>query len=138
MFWVNFVILVLLGLLGIASWLRQRQPSAGQPLGQLEAVGGWLGLFGLVWGAYLLIRALSWIGTMLRFAPVHWIVLVATAVVILALSLILAAPTLRALAGSNGFTRGVDGVAAKLAPLRVGLGVACLVLAAWSLFNYLF
>lgn len=138
MFWLSFVLLVLLGLLGIAGWLKQRQPSAGEPLGQLEAVGGWIGLFGLLWGLFLLIRALSWIGTMLRYAAGHWIVLVLTALIIIALSLVLAAPTLRALAGSNGFTSAVDRMAAKLAPHRAALGATCLVLAAWSLFNYLF
>ena len=37
---VSLLLLIALGLLGIASWLRQRKPDASGPLAQLEGIGG--------------------------------------------------------------------------------------------------
>jgi hypothetical protein len=138
MYWMSLILLILLGMLGIAGWLRSRQPNAGRALAPLEALSGWVGLIGVVWGLFLLIRALSYIGVLLRYAPLSWLLLLLTALVITALSLILVAPLLRQLIGRNGFTAAVDGIAAKLAPFRVGLGAACLALALWSILNYVF
>lgn len=135
MYWLSLILLILLGILGIAGWLRARQPSAGQALAPLEAVSGWIGLLGTVWGVFLIVRAISYINVMLRYAPGAWVRLVLTAAVILSLSLILLAPLLRQLLGRNGFTAGVDHIAAALAPHRVLLGAACLLLALWSLLS---
>lgn len=138
MFWVTLILLILLGFLGIAGWLRARQPDAGKALAPLETASGWIGLIGLIWGLFLLLRAISWIGAMLRYAPVAWLLLVLTALVISAISLILVAPLLRQLLGSNGFTSGLSRLAGSLEPLRVALGVASLALALWSLLNHAF
>ncbi|MGE4072853.1 MAG: hypothetical protein AB7E72_16925 [Lysobacterales bacterium] len=124
--------LIALGLLGIASWLRQRQPKAAGPLAQLESVGGWIGLVGLIWGLFMLIRWISAIGA-LAAAPVMMIIALASAVSITALSLILAMPTVKTLAGSNDFTRKLEQSAAKLGPFKVVLGAVCLGLAVVSL-----
>lgn len=138
MFWLTFVLLILLGLLGIASWLRSRQPDAGNALSSLESVAGWIGLIGLIWSIVLIVWAIQLMDVMLRYAFIHWLVLVITALVIYALSLILAAPVVRQLIGANGFTDGLNRMAVKFAPHRVVLGFICLGLAAWSLINYLF
>lgn len=138
MFWFTFVLLVLLGLLGIASWLKRRQPGAGDALSSLESVAGWIGLVGLIWSIVLFVRALQLMDVLMRFAFFHWLMLLLSALVIFALSLILAAPVLRQLLGANGFTDALNRLAAKFAPHRVVLGFVCLGLAAWGLINYLF
>lgn len=138
MFWLTLILLILLGLLGIASWLKSRQPSAGDALSSLESVAGWIGLAGLIWSVILFVRALQLMDVMMRFAFVHWLVLLLSALVIFALSLILASPVLRQLLGANGFTDALSRMAAKFAPHRVVLGFICLGLAAWGLINYLF
>jgi hypothetical protein len=135
MFWLTLILLILLGLLGIASWLKSRQPEAGNALSSLESVAGWIGLIGLVWSIVLIIQAIRLMDVMLQFAFVHWLILVITALVIYALSLILAAPVLRQLIGANGFTDGLNRMAVKFAPHRIVLGFVCLGLAAWSLIN---
>lgn len=129
---VSLVLLVALGLLGIASWLRQRKPDAAGPLAQLEGVGGWVGLVGLVWGVVALLQWVLAIGAMAS-APLTMAVALASALAITALSLILAMPTVKALAGSNAFTRNLEQTAAKFGPFKVILGAVCLGLAAWSL-----
>jgi len=132
MWLLDLILLVLLGILGIASWLKGRQPQLGTQLGPLEGVSGWVGLAGLVWGIVLLLRWISALG-IFSFAPGAMVIALAVALVILSLSLILALPTLRSLFGSNGFTNSMSDLAAKLGPFKVGLGFACLVLALYTL-----
>ena len=138
MFWLTLILLILLGILGIAGWLRSRRPDASGSLASLESVGGWIGLIGLVWSIVLFIRTLQLADFMLRYALFSWLVMLFTALVMYALSLILAAPVIRQLVGANGFTNGLDRLAVRFAPHRVVLGFICLALALWSLINYLF
>jgi hypothetical protein len=132
MWLLDLVLLILLGILGIASWLKTQQPKLGGQLGPLESVAGWIGLIGLIWGIILLLR---WIGAIgiLGYAPGAMLLALAVAVVVSALSLILALPVLRSLLGSNDFTNRMAQLADRLGPYKVGLGFACLVLALYSL-----
>jgi len=132
MYWLTLILLILLGVLGIASWLKGRQPGLGGTLGQLETAQGWVGLIGLIWGVVLLLR---WLSTLSLFgvAPGFVLVALATALIITALSLILALPQLKTLFGSNGFTNKLGDLAARLAPFKMGLGFACLILALYML-----
>ena len=132
MWLLDLILLVLLGVLGIASWLRTTQPKLATQLDPLEGVSGWIGLAGLVWGIILLLRWISAIGAF-SFAPGMMLIALVVALVIIALSLILALPTLKTLLGSNDFTNKMADLAAKLGPYKVGLGFACLVLALYSL-----
>jgi hypothetical protein len=129
---VNVILLILLGLLGIASWLKSRQPKAGAQLGALESIGGWVGLVGLVWGIVLLLQWLQALGY-LSYAPGHALIGLATLLIVISLSLILALPVLRSLFGSNSFTNKLGQLTVKLAPYKIGLGFACLVLALYDL-----
>ena len=132
MWLLDLILLILLGVLGIASWLKGRQPRLAGQLGPLEGVAGWIGLAGLVWGVVLLLRWISAL-SVFSFAPGAMLIALAVALVILSLSLILALPTLRSLFGSNGFTNSMSDLAGKLGPYKVGLGFACLVLALYTL-----
>ena len=136
MWLVSLIMLILLGVLGIASWLRGRQPNLGGQLGQLESVSGWIGLVGLVWGIVLLLRWLSSI-QFFSYAPGFVLIALAVALVVTALSLILALPQLKTLFGSNDFTNKLGDLAGKLGPYKVGLGFACLVLALYTLLGAL-
>src|SRR5512140_3653735 len=102
MWLIDIVLLLLLGILGIASWLRSTQPKLASQLSSLESVSGWIGLAGLVWGLILLLRWISAIGAF-SFAPGSVLIALFTALVVCALSLILALPVLRQLFGSNDF-----------------------------------
>ena len=135
MWLVNLILLILLGLLGIAAWLKSRQPKLSPHLGKLSSVEGWVGLVGLVWGIVMLLQWLSAASVVLHYAPGLGLIGLVTIAIILALSLILALPVLRSLFGSNDFTRKLGQFTTKLAPYKVGLGFACLVLALYTLFT---
>jgi hypothetical protein len=131
------VLLLLLGLIGCAGWIRRRRPSAGEPLRQLESVEGWIGLVGLVWGLVLLIRWLASLGLVVMYPLVVLFGLV-TVLVVLALSFAFVGPLLGALLGEHPARAHVDRVHRELDPHRVELGFACLALAAYTLVRVAF
>ena len=130
---LNLILLILLGVLGIASWLKTQQPKAGEHLAKLEAVEGWIGLAGLVWGLIMLLQWLSASPTALRYAPMYALIGLISVLVVLALSLILGLPQLRTLIGSNDFTNKLAQLSVKLAPFKAVLGAVCLFLALYAL-----
>lgn len=137
MWFVTLVLLVLLGLLGIAGWLKARRPDTGSHLAPIEQFEGWIGGAGLVWGILLLLRWISMIGV-LAAAGGAMLVMLLTALVVIALSLILALPLLRSMFGEGDFMQKIVRLSDRLVPYKVGLGFACLVLALYSLLVHMF
>ncbi|HKE48929.1 MAG TPA: hypothetical protein VKB52_12760 [Rhodanobacteraceae bacterium] len=137
MWFLTLVLLVLLGLLGIAGWLKSRRPDAGKHLAPIEQFEGWIGGAGLVWGLLLLLRWLSMVG-MMSLVGGAMLVMLLTALVVIALSLILALPLLRSLFGEGDFMQKVARLSDKVVPYKIGLGFACLVLALYSLLVHMF
>jgi hypothetical protein len=132
MWLITLALLILLGLLGISGWLKQRRPEAGRHLQPIEQFEGWIGVAGLVWGLLLLLRWLSALGVMYAASGAMLVALV-IALVVIALSLILALPMLRSLFGDGDFMTKVSRLTDRLLPYKIGLGFACLVLALYSL-----
>lgn len=132
MWLLTLILLVLLGVLGIAPWLRAQRPDAGRHLQSIEQFEGWIGAIGLVWGLLLLLRWLSALNV-LQYAVGAMLVMLLTALVVIALSLILALPLLRSMFGAGAFMAKVAQLADRLLPYKIGLGLGCLVLALYSL-----
>ena len=135
MWLLTLILLVLLGLLGISDWLKAKRPDIARHLQPIEQFGGWIGVAGVVWGILLLLRWLAGIGV-LRFAGGGMLVMLLTALVVFALSLILGLAILRSLFGEGAFMAKIAQVVDKLLPYKVGLGFACLVLALYTLFSH--
>jgi hypothetical protein len=132
MWLITLALLILLGILGIAGWLKSRRPDTASHLRPIEQFEGWIGGAGLVWGILLVLRWISAIGA-LQVAGGAMLVLLLTALVVIALSLILSLPLLQSIFGSGGFMARLAGLVDKLVPYKLGLGFACLVLALYSL-----
>jgi hypothetical protein len=132
MWLLTLILLVLLGILGISPWLKAKRPDTGRHMQPIEQFEGWIGVAGLVWGILLLLRWLSAVGVM-RFAAGGMLVMLLTALVVIALSLILALPLLHSMFGSGAFMAKVARFTDRLVPYRIGLGFACLVLALYTL-----
>jgi len=133
MWFLTLILLVLLGLLGIMDWLKARNPDTArhlQPLEQFESV---IGTAGLVWGILLVLRWLSRLGV--NFLSGGMLVALVTAAAVVALSLILALPMLRSMFGESDFMAKVARTVDRLLPYKLGLGIACLVLALFMLVN---
>jgi hypothetical protein len=136
MWFLTLILLVLLGLLGIADWLKSQRPDAARHLQPIEQFEGYIGAAGLVWGLLLLLRWLSRLGVMLSSGAM--LVSLLTSLVVIALSLILALPLLRSMFGEGEFMAKIARLTDRLLPYKLGLGFSCLVLALYSLLNRMF
>ena len=92
-----------------------------------------IGTAGLVWGILLVLRWLSRLGV--NFLSGGMLVALVTAAAVVALSLILALPMLRSMFGESDFMAKVARTVDRLLPYKLGLGIACLVLALFMLVN---
>jgi hypothetical protein len=133
MWFLTLILLVLLGLLGIMDWLKARNPDTARHLQPLEPFESVIGTAGLVWGLLLLLRWLQYFGA--SFFSGGTLVRLLTALVVCALSLILALPMLRSMFGEGEFMAKVARAVDRLLPYKLGLGIACLVLALFMLVN---
>jgi hypothetical protein len=137
MWLVTIVLLILLGILGIAGWLKSRRPDTASHLQPIEQFEGWIGGAGLVWGILILLRWLSALGAF-GYAAGSMVVTLLTALVVISLSLILARPLLESIFGAGDFMRKVSQLTDRLLPYKLGLGFGCLVLALYSLLGHVF
>ena len=137
MWLVTIALLILLGILGIAGWLKARRPESAQHLQPIEQFEGWIGGAGLVWGILILLRWISSLGAM-GYAAGPMIVTLLTALVVIALSLILSLPLLQSIFGSGDVMAKVTRLTEKIMPYKLGLGFGCLVLALYSLLGRAF
>ena len=137
MWLITLALLILLGILGIVGWLKAQRPETASHLQPIEQFEGWIGGAGLVWGILLLLRWISMVGA-LQGAGGAMLVMLLTALVVIALSLILALPLLRSIFGGGDFMGRVSRLTERLAPYKLGLGFACLVLALFSLLGRAF
>jgi hypothetical protein len=137
MWLLTFLLLILLGLLGIQDWLKARRPDAARHLQPIEPFEGLIGAAGIVWGLLLLLHWLASAGA-LRFALGAMLVKLILALAMLALALILALPLLRSLFGEGDFIAHLSRFVDRMAPYKLGLGFACLVLALYSLVGHAF
>ena len=131
--WIfNIVVLIILGVLGIASLLRTRRPDLDGPIKKLDAVEGSVGIVGLIWGVLSLLQWLS-VARAVTIAPLTMVLSLTSTLAVLALSLIFAAGLLSSLAGNNSFSGNLARLSARLAPFKMILGCVCLAFAAYGL-----
>ena len=64
MWLLTFLLLILLGLLGITDWLKARRPDAARHLQPIEPFEGLIGAVGIVWGLLLLLHWLASAGVL--------------------------------------------------------------------------
>jgi hypothetical protein len=131
---VSLLLLIVLGVLGIASAVRGKRPELDGALRQLEGVEAWIGVVGFAWALLGIVQWVLAIGA-LAAAPVAMLIGLASLAVILALSLLLALPLLRGWVGAAQGAKLAE-ASAKLAPFKTTLGALCLVSAAYSLVRF--
>jgi len=133
---ISLLLLVALGVLGIASWLKAKRRAATGNLGALESAESLVGAFGLVWGIVSLLQVLPMLSAF-SSAPLLVLIAIASVAVELAISLLLALPLVQKGLGASAAADTLANLANKLTPFKVALGFACLALAAISLLGML-
>ena len=126
MVWFNLLLLLLLGILGVAGWLAAQRPDSAPHLARLQGIEPVVGLIGLIWGLFLLLRWITSLGVF-AYAPFYMVIALLVALVMIGLGYLLALPLLRSVLNPQAQAR-LDGLAARLAPYKIGFGFAALIL----------
>ncbi len=129
MYYIFIITLLLMGMVAASSWVEKTIPPSKDLIAFLKPSAGWIGLVGMVLGAYWFLRMLFNLGSMLKYVPMLTIIYMITAFVMFVLGLLLAQNQLRAMASSNEkATDSVNKIVDKFAGLTEKLGFAALIL----------
>ena len=123
--------LTLLGVLGASRLIIARQPDAKRLIGKLAPYQGWIGVVSAVWGAWWIVAALLDL-RLLSFAPLAWIVWVATGAVMLLLGFVLGVGIMKSFLDDKKTNARADELLARVAPYQSRLGLVAIALGIWS------
>lgn len=119
--------LTLIGVLGASRLIIARQPDAKRLIGKLAPYQGWIGVVSALWGAWWIVSALLDL-RMLSFAPLSWIVWVATGAVMLLLGFVLGVGIMKSFLDDKKTNAKADELLAKVAPYQGTLGLVAIAL----------
>jgi ABC-type multidrug transport system permease subunit len=125
--------LMLLGVLAVPNLILGKKPELKPTLDKLTPFQGWIGvgaalsgLLGLVFSSLLGLAVLA-------VAPLWWITLTATNVVILCLGLLLGVGTMKTFVKDPAAQQKLDLTVTKIAPYQGMLGLAAIGLGVWTI-----
>lgn len=127
---VSGIWLAVLGVLGAATLIVSKRPDAKEAIDKLVPYQGWIGAVSAIWGLWGCISAvlsLNW----LSIVPIYWITFAASAVLQLALGLLLGVGMLKTFIKNAEASRRMDQTVAKLAPFQTRFGIAAIGLGVW-------
>ncbi len=119
--------LTLVGVLGASRLIIARQPDARRLIARLTPYQGWIGVVSALWGAWWIVTALLDL-RMLSFAPLAWIVWVATGALMLLLGFVLGVGILKSFLDDKKTNAKADRLLAKVAPYQGTLGLLAIAL----------
>ena len=90
MSWIFLITLIVLGLIAAAQKIGELIPASKQLTDFLKQSEGWVGLVAIFLGLFWVLRLLWYIGPMLKYAFLSWVVAMAGALVMVALGLVFA------------------------------------------------
>jgi hypothetical protein len=122
---ITAILLILCGVLAAAPLIVSKAPGARQSIENLRPFQGGMGLVVCLWGIYVVIRMLLNLD-LLRFAPVRWIILMATGLVSVLLGFLMGYTMIQrfVLSGSAQAAAKGEQMERKLSTYQVPLGVA--------------
>lgn len=128
--WIFLITLIVLGLIAAAQKVGELIPASKQLTDFLKQSEGWVGLVSIALALYWIIRMLWYIGPMLKYAFLTWLIGMLGALVMLALGLLFANGQLQEWTKSNEKISGsLNKATAFLEPKKEVLGLAALILA---------
>jgi len=130
MSWVFLITLIALGLIAAAGKVGELIPASKKLTDFLRDSSGWVGLVAIFLGLWWVIRLFWYIGPMLKYAFLTWIIAMGCALVMLALGLVFAKGQLQEWTSSNEKVNGpLQKVWGVLEPKQEMLGLVALILA---------
>ncbi len=129
---VNGLWMIVLGILGAASLIIAKKPDAKEMIGKLAPYQGWIGVVSAFWGAWGVISSLLSIG-LLALAPIWWVTMLATSVVLLGLGILLGVGVMKTFIKNPQAQEKLDQTALKLAPYQGTMGLVGIGLGIWTI-----
>lgn len=122
--------LAVLGVLGASSIIIAKRPDAKEMIGKIAPYQGWIGAVSAIWGLWMCISSVLSIGW-LAVAPIYWVTYLASAVLQLALGLLLGVGVLKQFIKDPTANEKMDQTIAKLAPYQGTLGFVAIGVGIW-------
>jgi hypothetical protein len=131
-FWVNVILLIVLGVLGASSVIVKKRPEAKDLIDKLSKISGYAGVIAVLWWIYDLIDLLRHLG-MFNYGwrgILAWLTLLAVTVVFLGLGFIFGYQLAAAYMSEEAKAK-VENLRKKLIGYQIPLGWLSLGLAVW-------
>jgi len=131
-FWVNVIMLLILGVLGASSVIIKKRPEAKDLIEKLSKISGYVGVVAVLWGVYDVIQLLTHLG-MFKYGIwgiISWITLLAVTAVFLGLGFIFGYGLAAAYMSEEAKAKMAD-LRQKLVGYQIPLGWLSLGLAVW-------
>ena len=128
-FWVNLIMLFILGVLGASSVIVKKKPEAKDLIDKLAKISGYVGIVAILWGIWDLIWLLRFIRLLGHF-PLTWITMLAVTIVFLGLGFIFGYGMAAAYMSEDAKAK-AEGIRQKLLKFQIPLGWLSLALVVW-------
>jgi hypothetical protein len=128
-FWVNLILLFILGVLGASSVIVKKRPEAKDLIDKLAKISGYVGIIAVLWGIWDLIWLLRFIRLLGHF-PLTWITMLAVTVVFLGLGFIFGYGMAAAYMSEDAKAK-AEGIRQKVLKFQIPLGWLSLGLVVW-------
>ena len=128
-FWVNLIMLFILGVLGASSVIVKKRPEAKDLIDKLAKISGYVGIIAVLWGIWDLIWVIRFIRILGHF-PLMWITMLAVTVVFLGLGFIFGYGMAAAYMSEEAKAK-AEGLRQKLLKFQIPLGWLSLGLVVW-------
>ena len=126
--------LAVLGILGAANLIIAKKPDARELIAKLAPYQGWIGAVSAIGGLWGVIRSILNLG-LLSSIPIYWITFLASALVQLALGLLLGIGVLKTFIKQPQAVAKMDETVAKLAPYQGKLGLVAIGIGVWMIIS---
>lgn len=101
MTFVIIITMIIVGALCASEYVQQKAPQSRPLIDYLKVYKGWIGLVSMALGLFSLIRVLFYLGSWLRYAPVHGLIALFSYLLLVVLGVILAQEMIKKFMGSN-------------------------------------
>jgi hypothetical protein len=131
-FWVNVIMLLILGVLGASSVIIKKRPEAKDLIDKLSKISGYVGVLAVLWGVYDVIQLITHLG-MFKYGMwgiISWVTLLAVTAVFLGLGFIFGYGLAATYMSEEAKAKMAD-LRQKLVGYQIPLGWLSLALAVW-------
>jgi amino acid transporter len=129
MSFIFIITLIVIGAVAASDYLTDKIPQTKNLLDYIKPHSNWVGLVSFILGIFWLLRVLFSLGTMLRYYPIHTLIMIAALLLMIVLGLIMAQPYIKPYASKNkSISNFNDSLINKYSPIKEKLGQSAIVI----------